>query len=46
MRVWADRMNVVPGISKRRSNGARYAGVRLTAEEISRLAAPTTGWTR
>lgn len=46
MRVWADRMNVVPGVVKRRSGGIRYAGVRLTTEEASRLAAPVGGWAR
>ena len=46
MRVWADRMNVMSGVTKRRSGGIRYSGVRLTAEEVSRLASPTSGWAR
>jgi putative DNA primase/helicase len=35
--AWGNRLASRPGISKRRSNGIRYAGIRLSAVEISRL---------
>lgn len=33
MRLWADRMSIVPGVSKRRSGGIVYDGIGLKAED-------------
>jgi len=35
--VWGGRLAAVPGVEKRRSNGIRYVGLRLTAIERERL---------
>lgn len=34
--VWGSRLTTLPGITKRRSNGFRYEGIRLTAAEMER----------
>jgi putative DNA primase/helicase len=36
MRLFGDRMSVLPGITKVQSNGARYVGIRLTVDEAER----------
>lgn len=46
MRLFGDRMSVVPGVTKLQSNGVRYLGVRLTEEESCRLAATSYGVSR
>lgn len=35
--VWGSRITTLPGISKRRSNGIHYRGLRLTFEELRRI---------
>lgn len=37
--LWGSRITTLPGITKRRSNGIRYAGLRLTFEEMRRVGA-------
>ena len=32
--VWGSRLTALPGISKRRSGGIRYSGIRLTATQF------------
>lgn len=34
--VWGSRLATLPGITKRRSNGVRYEGIRLTVAEVER----------
>lgn len=35
--LWGSRITTLPGITKRRSNGIRYGGMRLTFEELRRV---------
>lgn len=35
--VWGSRLTTLPNISKRRSNGIQYAGIRLNEDEARRL---------
>lgn len=37
VKVWAERMQAVSGVTKRRSMGMRYAGIRLNEEEERRV---------
>lgn len=37
MKVWAQRLQAVPGIERRLSNGVRYAGIRLSDAEERRV---------
>ena len=37
--TWGSRLTTLPGIEKRRSNGIRYAGIRLDYEEARRVSA-------
>ena len=39
--VWGSRVATLPGIEKRRSNGWRYCGIRLTEREMGFLNANT-----
>ena len=37
MKVWAQRLQAVPGITKRMSNGVRYSGLSLASAELQRV---------
>lgn len=37
MKVWAQRLQAVPGVVRRVSNGVRYAGLRLSDSELQRV---------
>lgn len=45
LRVWGERMSIVPGIAWKRSNGIRYTGIRLSQSEKERIASLNRkGW--
>lgn len=37
MKVWAQRLQAVPGITRRMSNGVRYTGLSLASAELQRV---------
>lgn len=43
LRVWGERMSIVPGVQSKTSNGVRYIGVRLSQSEKERMASLKRG---